>query len=95
MKVRISLSFICMAIVRIKFAWKYINMFDIKYYALTTIILVLQCIVYIGEHGMLIDILSLIISCTVLFLLNKDNFYILKGKFISQIKSKRSNKKQH
>lgn len=87
--IAVSLSFLCMAVVRIKFAWKYINLFDIKFYALTTIILVLQCIVYIGEYGILIDILSLIISCTVLFLLNKDNFYILKEKIISKINSKR------
>ena len=71
--VAVALSFMCMAIVRIKFAWKYINLLEIKYYIITFSILITQSVVYLFDLGIIIDVSLLILSCILLVILNKSS----------------------
>lgn len=68
--IAVALSFMCMAVVRIKFAWKYINMLDIKYYVFTFSILIVQSVFFILNMGKIIDVFSLVLSCVLLVWLN-------------------------
>lgn len=75
--IAVALSFLCMAVVRIKYAWKHINFFDIRYYFYTVLILVIQCFIYISELGMAIDIFLLIITILALSYLNRNSIIVI------------------
>ncbi|MBO4587469.1 MAG: oligosaccharide flippase family protein [Bacteroidales bacterium] len=69
--IAVTLSFMCMAIVRIKYAWKSINLFDIRYYVFTFFVLILQACIYIFNWGVLVDIVTMVVSITLIVMLNR------------------------
>jgi len=71
--IAVTLSFLIMAIVRVKFAWKHINLLDTKYYLFTTTILTIQSVIYILNIGIVVDISVLLVSCVILMLLNRSS----------------------
>jgi len=70
--ISISCSFLCMALVRLKFAWKHINEFSLKYYGLIVLAIIFLSIIYIMNLGVLMIAFASIISCSVIFVLNTD-----------------------
>lgn len=70
--VSISCSFLCMALVRLKYAWKYISEFSLMYYSVIILTIILLSVVYIGNQGSLMTSLTTALSCFVIFMLNKE-----------------------
>lgn len=68
--IAISSSFLCMALVRLKFAWKHINMFSFKYYGINILALIFISTVFIYNKGVLIDLTAMLLSLGVIAIMN-------------------------
>lgn len=69
--IAVLLSFLCMVVVRLKYAWKYIYMFDLKYYALMTILIVCICVAIINLKSNLLIIALAMVIIAIMFALNR------------------------
>ncbi len=82
----VALSFLCMLIVRLIFAWKHINEFNIKYYVLMLVLLFIVCLSMMFSKTMIIVVCVAVIVLGIMYLLNRDEargvLVLLKNKFI-------------
>ena len=91
--IAVALSFMCMAVVRIMFAWKHINMLKKNYYIATFIILIFQSILYILNLGLMIDLFALLVSCALLMIINRSSVATIAEKVRLIIQSNNNNNK--
>lgn len=75
--VAVALSFFCMTIVRIKYAWRYINELDIVYYCKMLCILLIQTTLYIYIANIWINIIVFFMSMSIMLLFNREEARIL------------------
>lgn len=59
----IACSFLIMALARLKYAWKHINLFSIKFYAAIMFCIMAFTIVFVESHNTLITIFVFFVSC--------------------------------
>lgn len=78
----IAASFFCMFMVRLVYAWKYINLFDIKYFASMLLLYASFIIVVIKDFGALINALCFVALLLSLFLIGKKELYAINDKLI-------------
>ena len=75
--ISLSCSFLCMALVRLKYAWRYINKFNFSYYSINISAIVLLAVVYIWDQRLLMVLLTFVFSGIIIFLNNKEEARIL------------------
>lgn len=70
--ISIACSFLCMALVRLKFAWKHIYEFSFKYYSINVLAIVFLSVIYILDKGLLTVAVATVISCAIIFMMNRE-----------------------
>ena len=68
----VSASFLCMVILRLKYAWKHINMFDIKYYTLMLSLITCMCLTMTTLRSNLIVSLIAIAILSLMIIINRN-----------------------
>lgn len=84
--IAVAFSFFVMAIVRLIYAWKYINEFNLTYYGIMLILYVSYNIVVIYDAPMYVNLPTYIFIISVMCIINKNMIKVLWGKAISKIK---------
>lgn len=69
--VSISCSFLCMTLVRLKYAWKHINLFSFRYYTSIVLALVFLSVIYIWNQNVIMIIAATFIACSVILTMNR------------------------
>ena len=69
--IAVSVSFLVMVIVRLKYAWKHINMFDVKYFSLVSLLYVFLCSVIMLDINNLISIGSTLLVITIIVIISR------------------------
>ena len=80
----VALSFLCMTIVRLKYAWKHINMFDIKYFSAVMLVYVGYIVVNYLDLGIMIELLSFMTSLVIIVFMSKREIKTVKEKIIKR-----------
>ena len=89
--ISVVLSFLCIFIARLKYAWRFINKFDFRYYIINFLILICTAIIYIIDKGnMSVALLCIVVGAT-FFVVNKDELNILTV-FVKEKFSKEGNR---
>ena len=82
----VSASFLCMFIVRLIFAWKYINLFDVKYFLFVFVGYISFIAVVYQDLGVLINIVSFLVVLLFICFLSKKEIHSITIKFNGYIK---------
>ena len=69
--IAVALSFLCMTVSRVVYAWPHIRGFNIIYYSYMTLILVIQAAIYININSFVLNIIVFLCCITIMLLLNK------------------------
>lgn len=67
----VALSFLCMTIVRLKYAWKHINMFDSKYFILVMLIYIAYIYVNYMDLSFYVELVAFSITIGLILLMSK------------------------
>ena len=69
--VAVSLSFLCMTIVRLRFAWKHINQLEIGYFIIVMIAYLGLIVVYELDLGNVVNIAAFVFSCLIVIYMSR------------------------
>lgn len=87
--IAVVISFLCMVIVRLKYAWKHINLIDIKYYLMMLALVSLVAVAYVMDLPWIYVVTISIVSVLFMLLLNKTETKALVAIAKTKIKHKR------
>lgn len=77
--VAVAVSFLIMVVVRLKYAWKYINLFDLKYYAFMFLLILCSCVAMIVVNSCFLVLLTAFTVIVVMYTINRNETqYLLK-----------------
>ncbi len=84
--IAVSGSFLCMAIVRIYYAWKHINLFNIKYYVIIMLFVILAASAMVLFDTYIIPVVTSIIAIVSILFINKSELISVKQLFLNRNK---------
>ena len=82
--IAVAVSFLCMVIVRLKYAWKHINLFDVKYYMAMLLLIVVVAVVFVLDPSWLMIGGVSALSLATMALMNKNEM----GSLVAMVKAK-------
>ena len=80
--IAVALSFLCMIIVRLNYAWKYISLFDIKYFVTILFFYISFIAEYFFDLGSLIDAITFLLVMCLIFIVSKDVILALYSRLV-------------
>ena len=87
--IAVAMSFLSMVIVRLKYAWKYINLFEIRYYIIMLFLIICACVDVLLTDSTIIIIAIGLVIIVVMFFVNRNQSKVFISSLVKYLKISR------